>query len=132
MKKLITLLFTLFTLSVFAQKEEINYSEINPEPYLTAFNYYRLHNVSDNEVLFVKVREDDIKEYSYKKWEISHALYKWYHNKDYHFKLGSTSNSGYVIVIIQLNKDETIIRYFTLFIDEYSQKIKVIEVEENK
>jgi hypothetical protein len=78
------------------------------------------------------LEEDDIKEYSYKKWEISHALYKWYHNKDYHFKLGSTSNSGYVIVIIQLNKDETIIRYFTLFIDEYSQKIKVIEVEENK
>lgn len=110
------------------------YSPVNIELYLKHFKSptNNLNLLCSDEVLITIV--DKNKNKYLPKSEVSSFLHKrYFNNTDKTFKISSETNNGYVLVIGQYGSDRDIpIRYYTIFTDQTTGKINVIEVEENK
>jgi len=141
--KLIIVALLLATTSVNAQAQNEDeqyemtrtYASINTSLYVKAMNLmFRLDTLSADDVLITRIDGNKTKNKYVTRSEIRTYLCKQYYKPDQkRFKLTAETNNGYVLVIGQYGKDADIpLRFFTLFIDQLSGKINVIEIEENK
>jgi hypothetical protein len=111
------------------------YASINTSLYVKAMNLmFRLDTLSADDVLVTRIDGNKTKNKYVTRSEIRTYLCKQYLKSDQkRFKLTAETNNGYVLVIGQYGKDPDVaIRFFTLFIDQLSGKINVIEIEENE
>lgn len=105
---------------------------INADVVVREFSKFRYKDIFSDTVLVTilgkRNKSKDLSRDELKKW-----MYKNYFNKDYEFALSAVVNDGYVIIISQYSKkDEIPVRFFSLFISQATEKIVVMEIEENK
>ena len=143
MKKLLLIISLFMVVTVNAQTPEIvesNYESyapiepINPVIYLSAMNrMFRLDTLCSNEILVTHIKGNKIKNKYLTYSEIrTYLTKKYYKTGEKKFKLSTETNNGYVLVFGQFSKDPDIpIRYFTIFVDETTKRINVIEIQEN-
>ena len=139
MKILLLIITTLFTLTSYcqidAEYETQTFEYVNAEPYLKALNQMiRLDTLVSDEVLITYLKPSGEKNKYLTKQALRTYLIKHYYSaKEKRFHFLSDANYGYVLVFGQYGKDPDIaIRFWTLFIDQTTGKISVIEIEENK
>ena len=139
MKILLLIITTLFTLTSYcqidAEYETETFEYVNAEPYLKALNQMiRLDSLVSDEVLVTYLKPSGEKnKYLTRQALRSYLLKHYYSTKEKRFHFLSDANYGYILVFGQYGKDPDIaIRFWTLFIDQTTGKISVIEIEENK
>lgn len=111
------------------------YAPVDPTPYVKAMNQmFRLDTMCLSEILITHINGNKTKNKYVSCPEVRTYLVKHYFKPDQRkFKFTAETNNGYVLVISQFGKDPDIaIRFFTLFIDQLSGKINIIEIEENR
>ncbi len=142
MKQLKTFIIAMFiALSVNAQTpagefETVKtFAAIDPNIYVKAFNrMFKFDTLCADDILITRINGNKTKNKYVTYSQIRTYLTKQYLKPDQKkFKLNAETNNGYVLVIGQYGKDPDIaIRFFTVFIDQVTTKINVIEIEENK
>lgn len=139
MKILLLIITTLFTLTSYcqidAEYETQTFEYVNAEPYLKALNQMiRLDTLVSDEVLVTYLKPSGEKNKYLTRQALRTYLIKHYYSaKEKRFHFLSDDNYGYILVFGQYGKDPDIaIRFWTLFIDQTTGKISVIEIEENK
>lgn len=143
MKKLLLLLVTLLaniTVSYSQYDEEKDsaiqkHRSIETSVYVKAMNsMFKFDTLCLDDILITHINGNKVKNKYVTYSEIRTYLCKRYYKPgEKIFKQTAETNNGYVIVICQYGKDPDVaIRFFTLFIDVITQKINVIEIEENK
>lgn len=105
---------------------------INADEIVNKFSKFRYKEIFSDTVLVTilgkRNKSKDLSRDELKKW-----MYKNYFSKDYDFALSAVVNGGYVVIISQYSKkDEIPVRFFSLFISQETEKIVVMEIEENK
>lgn len=136
MKNLLLLITMLLTLPAFSQIEDEYETQgwIDSEIYTTAFTQMlRLDSLVSDEVLVTLIKPNgERNKYLTKQSLRTYLLKNYWSPKEKVFKFASESNRGYVLVFSQFGKDLDIaIRYWTIFIDQTTNKISVIEIKEN-
>ena len=133
---IIALLFTLTSYcQIDAEYETETFEYVNAEPYLKALNQMiRLDTLVSDEVLVTLIKSNSEKNKYFTRQALRTYLLKHYYSaKEKRFHFLSDANYGYILVFGQYGKDPDIaIRFWTLFIDQTTGKISVIEIEENK
>jgi len=129
---LLLLLILFCNVKTFAQELYSSFRSVDVERVFDDFSHFRCSGICSDTILVTKLsRSNESYEYTideYKKW-----LYKNYYSASSEFQIASVVNDGYVIVISQFPKSNSIpIRFFTLFLSVQTGKIVVVEVEENK
>ncbi len=111
------------------------YAIIDPTMYVKAMNrMFKFDTLCLDDILITHINGNKVKNKYVTYSEIRTYLTKRYYKPDEKtFKFSSETNNGYVIVIGQYGKDPDIaIRYYTIFLEQTTGKITVIEIEENK
>jgi hypothetical protein len=111
------------------------FNAVDAKLYVKAMNtIFRLDTLCTDDILITHINGNKVKNKYVTYSEIRTYLTKHYYKPDAKtFKLTAETNNGYVLVIGQYGKDPDIaIRFYTLFIDQLTNKINVIEIEENK
>ena len=133
---IIALLFTLTSYSqIDAEYETQTYGWIDSEIYTKALSQMiRLDSLIADEVLVTYLKPSGEKnKYLIKQALRTYLIKHYYSVKEKRFHFLSEANYGHVLVYGQYGKDPDIaIRFWTLFIDQTTGKINVIEIEENK
>ena len=111
------------------------YAIIDPTMYVKAMNrMFKFDTLCLDDILITHINGNKVKNKYVTYSEIRTYLIKRYYKPDEKtFKFSSETNNGYVIVIGQYGKDPDItVRYYTIFLEQTTGKITVIEIEENK
>jgi hypothetical protein len=134
--KLITLIFLFIVINItntFSQPAQKN--PIKSDTYVAAINdCFQLNTLCFDNVLVTRIHNSKIKNKYISSYKINMYLCRLYPTHTaYLYKTIIEKNNGYAIVIGQFtnNTNDIPIRYITLFINESTGKIVVIEIEQN-
>lgn len=110
------------------------FASVNEATYVKAMNtMLRLDTLCSDEVLVTYIKNNKERNKYVSRAQIRTYLTKnFWSEKEKKFKFSAETNNGYVLVIGQYGKDPDLaIRFWTIFIDQTTGKIVVIEIEEN-
>ena len=111
------------------------FAAVDPTIYVKSMNrMFKFDTLCADDILITHINGNKTKNKYVTYSEIRTYLTKRYYKPDEKtFKFSSETNNGYIIVIGQYGKDPDIaIRYYTIFLEQITGKITVIEIEENK
>lgn len=111
------------------------FAAVDPTIYVKSMNrMFKFDTLCADDILITHINGNKTKNKYVTYSEIRTYLTKRYYKpEEKTFKLTAETNNGYVLVIGQYGKDPDVaIRFYTLFIEQTSTKINVIEIEENK
>ena len=139
MKQLLIVVAMLLTLPAFSQIEEEYESQtfgwVDSEIYTKALSQMiRLDSLIADEVLVTYLKPSgERNKYLTKQSLRTYLIKNFYSPKEKVFKFLSEANHGYVLVYGQFGKDPDVaVRFWTIFIEQTTGKIVVIEIEENR
>lgn len=111
------------------------FAAVDPTIYVKSMNrMFKFDTLCVDDILITHINGNKTKNKYVTYSEIRTYLTKRYYKpEEKTFKLTAETNNGYVLVIGQYGKDPDVaIRFYTLFIEQISGKINIIEIEENK